>query len=97
MAEPIPQSDSERKAWRCERPGCLGHADERTAEVRCQRCRGKRWILVRPASAPDPEYTCQRCEAVLAGKNAADPLGTEAQRASPGRFGAGFQALEPAN
>jgi hypothetical protein len=59
----------------------LGHADERTAGVRCARCRKPRWIVVRPAGAATPVYTCQRCSAVLAGRNAADPLVTEAGRA----------------
>lgn len=55
----------------CYVPRCLGHADERTAEVSCIRCQGQRWVLVTPQSAPDPtDYFCQRCRAVLAGKNA---------------------------
>jgi hypothetical protein len=54
---------------------CLGHAGERTAEVTCVRCQGTRWILVRPAAAPDPEYTCIRCRAVLTGSaRVQDPL-----------------------
>jgi DNA-directed RNA polymerase subunit RPC12/RpoP len=54
---------------------CLGHADERTAEITCVRCTGQRWILVRPASAPDPEYTCTRCRRVLTGDaHVRDPL-----------------------
>ena len=71
----------------CRVSNCLGHADERPAEVACARCRGRRWILVKPASAPDPaRYRCQRCRAALAGKNAADPLATDAQRAAGQRL-----------
>lgn len=62
-------------------PSCLGDADERTAEVACARCTGPRWILVRPATAPDPtNYVCIRCKAVLAGGNAPDPVGSQAQQ-----------------
>ena len=64
---------------RCHIPSCLGHADERTTEVACARCAGQRWILVRPATAPDP-YTCLRCRAVLAGRNASDSVGSQAQQ-----------------
>ena len=67
---------------RCHIPSCLGHADERTAEVACARCACQRWILVRPATAPDPtDYICIRCKAVLAGKNASDSLVTPERRA----------------
>jgi len=66
---------------RCHIPSCLGHADERTAEVACARCAGQRWILVRPASAPDPtDFVCIRCKAVLAGRNASDSVGSQAQQ-----------------
>ncbi len=58
---------------------------ERTEEVRCARCRHPRWILLR-GDAPVPDaYTCQRCRAVLAARNAVDPLqppATEARRAA---------------
>lgn len=58
------------------------HADERTVEVSCTRCRGVRWILIRPATALDPEaYICQRCRAVRAGRATIDPRVTEASRA----------------
>ena len=65
---------------RCHIPSCLGHADERTAEVACARCQGQRWILVRPATAPDPtDYRCLRCVRVLSGyPNVIDPLRTPA-------------------
>ncbi len=39
---------------KCHIPSCLGHADERTAEATCTQCQGHRWVLVKPASAPDP-------------------------------------------
>jgi hypothetical protein len=66
---------------RCHIPSCLGHADERTAEVACARCAGQRWILVRPATAPDPtDYVRIRCKAVLAARNASDPVGSQAQQ-----------------
>ena len=66
---------------RCHIASCLGHADERTAEVACSRCQGQRWTLVRPATAPDPtDYVCIRCKAVLAGRNASDPVGSQAQQ-----------------
>lgn len=52
--------------------------------VTCQRCHGERW--------PDPghaePYTCQRCRAVLKGRNAVDPLGSEAQQAARNALGA---------
>jgi DNA-directed RNA polymerase subunit RPC12/RpoP len=85
----------------CGVSNCLGHADERTAEVVCTRCRGRRWVLVKPASAPDPtDYTCRRCRAVLAGTNASDPLVTEAQRAAGRRLmreNRHDQPIQPAN
>jgi hypothetical protein len=67
----------------CPAPRCLGHADERTAEVICSRCAGRRWVLVRPRSAPDPSpYLCRRCRAVLDGaRHVLDPLVTAEQRA----------------
>jgi hypothetical protein len=65
---------------RCHITSCLGHADERTAEVACARCTGQRWILVRPATAPDHPYTCLQCRAVLAGRNASDSVGSQAQQ-----------------
>lgn len=72
----------------------LAPFDERTAEVICTRCHGTRWALVKPASSPDPTYTCLRCRAVLAGRNVVDPLVTpearerlaRARQASPGQF-----------
>jgi hypothetical protein len=67
---------------RCHVSNCLGHADERTAEVTCSRCQGQRGILVRPASAPDPSYVCARCTRVLAGYvNVKDPLASPEVRA----------------
>lgn len=73
---------------------CLGHADQRTAGVTCSRCHGTRWMLVRPASAPDPSYTCQRCTHVLAGYQAvADPLGV---RVSPEARAARVEGLRRA-
>lgn len=62
---------------KCNVPSCLGHADERTAEVICTRCQSQRWTLVRPASAPDPDaFLCHRCRVLLAGGNVVDPLVT---------------------
>ncbi len=71
----------------------------KTVQVRCVRCDGDRWI---PAVVPEP-YTCQRCRAVLARKNAADPLGTVGQRAALAkarqrllqRRGEGLKGLNP--
>lgn len=84
MSDPITAAP---RPTTCRVSNCLGHADERSAEVVCVRCRGRRWILVKPASAPDPtEYSCHRCRAALAGKNAADPLATDAQRAAGHRL-----------
>jgi hypothetical protein len=72
----------------CHVSSCLGHADERTAAVACARCQGPRWTLTKRASAPDPlDYACTRCRAVLAGRSAADPLVTDAQRAAGRRLG----------
>jgi hypothetical protein len=69
-------------------PSCLGHADERTSDVRCTRCDRQLWTLIRPASAevskwrPDTvAYLCQRCRAALAGRNVIDPMVTDARRA----------------
>ena len=44
---------------------------EKTWEVTCTRCKGKRWTW---AIERDLGYVCIRCRAVLAGKNAVDPL-----------------------
>jgi len=81
----------------CKRPGCLGHAPQITVEVVCVRCHGTKWVpdpLIpltpdgRVAGPPIPlalPYTCHRCRAVLAGRNALDPLSkepTEPQRAA---------------
>jgi hypothetical protein len=80
----------------CPVSNCLGHADARPVEVVCVRCLGPRWILVKPASAPDPAgYTCQRCRAALAGKNALDPLATDAQRAAGRRLAGGNRHDQP--
>lgn len=69
------------KLEKCHIPKCLGHADERTAAADCSRCGMRRWVLVTPARAPEPtDYSCQRCRAVLAGRNSVDPLMTDAQR-----------------
>ena len=46
----------------------------------CTRCGGHRW----PVVSIEP-FVCHRCRAVLAGKNAEDPLGTSAQRAQRAR------------
>jgi DNA-directed RNA polymerase subunit RPC12/RpoP len=89
-----------RRSSRCHVPHCLGHADERSAAVTCTRCQGQRWVLVKPASAPDPtDYVCIRCRAVLAGRNASDPLVTDAQRTSGLRLAGGNRhdgAIPPA-
>lgn len=57
-------------------------------EATCHRCKETRW--------PDPghaePYMCQRCRAVLAGKNAVDPLGSPAQQAA--RREAGLRGKE---
>jgi DNA-directed RNA polymerase subunit RPC12/RpoP len=60
----------------------LGQADERSADVLCARCSGQRFVLVRPAAAPDPtDYVCIRCRAVLAGRNVSDSLLSPERRA----------------
>jgi hypothetical protein len=46
-------------------------------EMRCVRCHQLRWPTL-PFSEP---YVCHRCLAVLAGKNAQDPLVTPERRA----------------
>src|SRR5262245_56303132 len=48
--------------------------------VACARCGGERW----PVDPPTP-FVCIRCRAVLAGKNAVDPLGTPGKREAPAR------------
>jgi hypothetical protein len=65
---------------------CLGHAAQTTVEVVCVRCRGTKWVpdpLIpltadgRVAGPPIPlalPYTCHRCRAVLAGRNAVYPI-----------------------
>jgi hypothetical protein len=71
----------------------------KTKQIRCVRCDGDRWI---PAGVREP-YTCQRCRSVLTRKNAADPLGSVAQRAAlvkarqrlPQRRGEGLKGLNP--
>lgn len=85
----------------CKVARCLGHAPQKTVEVVCVRCQRTKWVpdpLIpltadgRRAGPPIPlelPYTCHRCRAVLAGRNASDPLGkapTEAQRAARLRF-----------
>ena len=81
---------------RCHIPSCLGHADERTAEVACARCAGQRWILVRPATAPDPtNYLCIRCKAALAGKSASDSVGSQAQQDARARAGDRLRERRP--
>jgi hypothetical protein len=69
----------------CKVRGCLGHAAQVTVEVVCVRCHGTKWVpdpLIpltadgRRAGPPIPlelPYTCHRCRAVLAGRNAVDP------------------------
>ena len=56
---------------------------EAVPEAVCSRCTQMRW--------PDPghaePYVCQRCRAVLAGKNAVDPLGSPAQQEARKRAG----------
>lgn len=75
---------------RCHVSNCLGHADERTAEVRCTRCQGVRWVVVTPIPAPDPTgYVCRRCQAAVTGRYVVDPLPTEANRAAGARLQAG--------
>jgi hypothetical protein len=96
---------------------CLGHADQETVEATCDRCSGARWVpdpLIpldrhgRQAGPPIPltlPFTCARCRAVTAGKNAMDPLVTatpaqlatraaaaarlQARHADPGAIGSG--------
>jgi hypothetical protein len=66
----------------CHILNCLGHFDERTAELRCTRCERQLWILIRPSNAPDPVgYLCQRCRVALAGRNVIDPRVTDGRRA----------------
>jgi hypothetical protein len=78
----MPQPLSPKPMPKCPAPRCLGHADERSAAVVCSRCAGRRWVLVRPRSAPDPDpFTCQRCTAVLAERDALDPLAAAASPA----------------
>ena len=48
-----------------------------TFQVTCTRCRQTRWVYM--AEAPT-KFVCQRCQAVLAGRNAVDPLPTVGQR-----------------
>jgi len=42
-------------------------------EVWCRRCGGQRWVH-EATTDPHAPFTCRRCQAVLAGRNAADPL-----------------------
>ena len=92
----------------CPRPGCLGHAPQITVEVVCVRCHGTKWVpdpLIpltadgRVAGPPIPlalPYTCHRCRAVLAGRNAVDPLveaPSPAQVAARAAAGARLRAL----
>jgi len=52
--------------------------DERKAGTTCSRCGEQRW----PFKTWQEPHTCQRCCEVLAGGNARDPLGTDAQHAA---------------
>jgi len=70
----------------CKVARCLGHAPQTTVEVVCARCHGTKWVpdpLIpltadgRVVGPPIPlvlPYTCHRCRAVLAGRNAVDPI-----------------------
>jgi hypothetical protein len=76
----------EETMTKCSVPNCLGHADQKTVEVACVRCHDRKWVPDpifpltlggRPDGPPIPlelPYTCVRCRAVLAGRNAVDPL-----------------------
>ncbi len=76
----------------CARPGCLGHPVQRTVQVLCARC-GQAKFAPDPLIPLDDQgfltgppiplvlpYTCHRCRAVLARRNAVDPKGSEGQR-----------------
>ena len=91
----------------CKVARCLGHAPQQTVEVVCVRCQGTKWVpdpLIpltadgRVAGPPVPlvlPYTCHRCRAVLAGRNAVDPIveaPTPAQVASRVAAGARLRA-----
>jgi hypothetical protein len=75
---------------KCHIPSCLGHAEERTEQVTCTRCGGQRWTLVPNGQPVLEEYTCTRCRAVLAGRNAADPMVSADRRAHLAQVGAGL-------
>jgi hypothetical protein len=72
---------------------------QQTVEVTCARCQSTRWIpdpLIptdargRVTASPIPlahPYTCVRCRAVLAGRNALDPVSTQTAL-SPARLAA---------
>ena len=92
----------------CRRPGCLGHAPQITVEVVCVRCHGTKWVpdplipltadgrVAGPAIPLALPYTCHRCRAVLAGRNAVDLLAeapTPAQVAARAAAGARLRAL----
>jgi len=51
--------------------------EERRAGVLCARCHEQRY----PFKTWTEPYTCPRCREVLAGGNARDPVGSDAQRA----------------
>jgi hypothetical protein len=89
-------------------PSCLG---QRTVEVVCARCHGTKWVPDpvlplttdgRVAGPPIPlvlPYTCHRCRAVLAGRNAVDPIveaPTPAQVAARAASGARLRAARAA-
>ena len=70
----------------------------RSLAVRCRRCCGERYVL--PEHLPEDGYVCLRCRAVLAGRNAADPLVTEAlavQLARARAANAGLRRFPTAN
>jgi len=62
---------------RCHIPNCLGHADQRTAEVTCARCSGSRWIPITPA--PDELHVRPVRQGSAGDTDVRDPLASEAQ------------------
>jgi hypothetical protein len=81
---------------KCSVARCLGHAPQKTVEVRCTRCQSTKYVpdpiipLDRKGYVTGPPiplvlpYTCVRCRAVLAGRKATDPF----QVATPAQLAA---------
>jgi hypothetical protein len=99
------QQALQQRAWMpprtaCARPGCLGHAMQRTLEVTCARCGAQVWVpdpliplddqgyLTGPPISLGLPYSCRRCRAAHVTHNRQEPPGA-AHAAQTGRDSGG--------